>query len=1274
MKKILIIIGICAVFILGLSFIQALGCCFNPTNGQCSPNSEQDNCEALSGDFYNSATCSISQCNRGCCILGSGVEYLTSRTCEVISGQRGLEFNFQTISENDCYLISRAEEEGACLYGSYNPYDCVLSTREECHSGNFHAGLLCTAASLNTTCRKTTNTGLIEDKEEVYFKDSCGNLANIYNSILYSNSDYWTSIKTKSESCGAGNSNAESKTCGNCNYELGSIARKYESNFGGPVYGKYMCKDLNCVDSSGRFRANGASWCSLDNEIYDGAEGNFYVGTQWASRYGETDDGRKVPIPDVVQYVYSTSTGYKLKFNTYNMGDYWGGIPEGGWGIVYHPDGTNESIDVNSLVRLREAVSSTTGTTSTGSCSTSVTTSTGRIYTHANNAPWNAADCTSTCTSAGFSGGTVSNANEICTCSGGTSGASNTSCIQTCGGSHGEKMTWYTLSTTGRGEAITQYTDGWMPGSDDIVYATYQGLGMTGTLVGVSTSVLSYIKQPAIGSRYFRQYCQDGEVVIEPCGDYRMETCSSGECKVNNAADCISSDATTDDCDSDYCYIFKGGGTGLCGSTNNSYDTLSGLNFSKCLPKVPAGAMLSSSSSSSSSSSCSQADYTKSGTSIFKRSESEHRYYLYSNGLQNLALGPSQVGIFDISASSWWIDSGTSGQQTNTGWLCSPSNFLKSLGNAACLNDGPSRGEDYGCQYAACIRGGGSSIPIDPAISNILNTRCAATSDCSGDNLGDASCSLTSCGSNCNKAKVTCTIPSFSCDTYEPSISSNCEQCGANGLPCSEYKCSSLGSNCEYNEPQGADRGYCMSSSDNIPPVITLKKIDPASPIPPYTPAEFVITTNEDSRCKFNLNSAGGKYENMAYDFGNEGFAKEHSVILNLPGQVNGDEETATYPLMYGDLRTNLHHVIYVRCLDAAGNGEIMQPFTIPFDVMRTPDTLAPILSNFTPVSGSKIKFNTTSKFVTFNMNEPAQCKWDFYDKDFDLMNNSFQCDESITANALVRGYSCSGILTNVTLNGTVHQETREICSETSSGYSCRQETRTVAEQSGTKFYIRCKDQPWLEGRETQLYTRNKNDASIAYVLWPSDRLEITGAEPTGNVFLGSANTSITISVSTYGGAGFGRAICKWIMSNSSSFIGSPGFRNFFTTNSERHTQIVNPDVGDNFVQIKCTDTAENTVEKNISFNVAIDDSAPVIIRMYSNAGKLNIVTNEDSKCIVSMNRAEKCSFNRQNSTLMTGFEKIHTIAWKNDAYYYISCSDFFGNSNSGCTTELRTY
>ncbi|MBI2628597.1 hypothetical protein HYW74_00755 [Candidatus Pacearchaeota archaeon] len=263
------------------------GCCYDSNEGICAENTPREACKANNGVWSDSPTCQIAQCNLGCCVLGTQAAYVPLVRCKKLSALYGLQTDFRLgiPDELSCIALANAQDIGACIYESEFTSTCKFTTRGECQAGNlgsvsnstsvkFYKDYLCTAPELGANCQPTEKTTCADGKDGVYFLDSCGNAANLYDAskIFERNKgnkdvvEYWTKVKKPEESCGVGSSsgNADSKSCGNCDYLGGSICAK-SSRGEKPKYGDYICRDINCEGTSnGKDYKNGESWCVYD--------------------------------------------------------------------------------------------------------------------------------------------------------------------------------------------------------------------------------------------------------------------------------------------------------------------------------------------------------------------------------------------------------------------------------------------------------------------------------------------------------------------------------------------------------------------------------------------------------------------------------------------------------------------------------------------------------------------------------------------------------------------------------------------------------------------------------------------------------------------------------------------------------------------------------------------------------------------------------------------------------------------------------------------------
>ncbi len=256
-----------------------LGTCYDSSDGICMENTPQKVCNDDGGTWSSKEIDEVPQCQLGCCLLGSQASFVTLTRCKKLSSFYGLNTDFRrnVNSEMQCISLASQQDEGACVYSVDYIKTCKFTTRQECNSitsgngtmtGNvtFHKDFLCSNDDLETNCGPTEKTTCVDGKDEVYFVDSCGNIANIYDSSKIYDEDpaYWNEIVKKEDSCNSG-ANINSKTCGNCNYFEGSICKESENQK--PVYGNYICSSLNCESgetSDGKPHKHGESWCSTD--------------------------------------------------------------------------------------------------------------------------------------------------------------------------------------------------------------------------------------------------------------------------------------------------------------------------------------------------------------------------------------------------------------------------------------------------------------------------------------------------------------------------------------------------------------------------------------------------------------------------------------------------------------------------------------------------------------------------------------------------------------------------------------------------------------------------------------------------------------------------------------------------------------------------------------------------------------------------------------------------------------------------------------------------
>jgi hypothetical protein len=253
-----------------------LGTCIDGSEGICMPNTPESACTDEGGFWDERDWQEIPQCQLGCCLMGEQAAFVTQVRCEVLSSNYGLTTDYKNNIQDEltCLASASPSVRGACVYEENYAKKCLMTTKKECQDSSytdkkFHEGFLCSAPSLATICGPRGGTTCAGEKDEVYFLDTCGNLANIYDySLINDDNDYWTYIQGPSASC-TNTAAKKSATCGACDYYAGSTcdAKKVGESVS---YGDYICKDLDCSSytneaegfSGNSYPLHGEIWCA----------------------------------------------------------------------------------------------------------------------------------------------------------------------------------------------------------------------------------------------------------------------------------------------------------------------------------------------------------------------------------------------------------------------------------------------------------------------------------------------------------------------------------------------------------------------------------------------------------------------------------------------------------------------------------------------------------------------------------------------------------------------------------------------------------------------------------------------------------------------------------------------------------------------------------------------------------------------------------------------------------------------------------------------------
>jgi hypothetical protein len=321
-----------------------------------------------------------------------------------------------------------------------------------------------------------------------------------------------------------------------------------------------------------------------------------------------------------------------------------------------------------------------------------------------------------------------------------------------------------------------------------------------------------------------------------------------------------------------------------------------------------------------------------------------------------------------------------------------------------------------------------------------------------------------------------------------------------------------------------------------------------------------------------------------------------------------------------------------IRCEDRHGNKN-PKDYVIRTCLSPEQNIDKPHILDQDPVDGL-FKNNATSVDFSIYTHEPAECRWSLQDKDYLLMENSFDCENNPKTDLRTRA-----------------------------GGSFKCDSDTQIDSNNLTIYVRCKDQPWLEQDEK----RNTMDKSYVLKLTRSSPLKIDSVTLNNNRELrfGTIPAEIKVEVKTSGGGYNGKSRCSYLSGNF--------YTEFRDTYGKTHAQVFDKytDTSGRYsMSIICEDSIGNTASETSDFIITIDNSAPKVTRAFRDGTKLKVITNEKAACYYDY---KWCGFNIEGADLMSiGFSTSHTVEWKPGATYYIKCKDTWGHLDSGCSIIIK--
>ncbi len=482
----------------------------------------------------------------------------------------------------------------------------------------------------------------------------------------------------------------------------------------------------------------------------------------------------------------------------------------------------------------------------------------------------------------------------------------------------------------------------------------------------------------------------------------------------------------------------------------------------------------------------------------------------------------------------------------------------------------------------------------------------------------------------------------FNCFQWQPPGGGDkCNECNKLEVPCTEYRCESLGQSCQLiNKGSGNELCINKASNESFPLINPFQTVISTGYkyhnvnkdgfevvnstgngcLEPYTSVDIGIKVEPFARCRIGTDPEQS-YEEMTDTFGPKGnyVLPAHLTKLFFPSP---EAFKNIYNLSEEQIRQLGKNDLYVKCKTAGGKVNL-QPYKIKSCIRPGPDLTPPRVSVTFPLSGSFLAHNTTQKEVVIFVNEPSECKFSLADKEFNAMENQLTCETNPLA------YGLYGLPCNVTLPTS----------------------------NNNKFYFRCKDLSENRNVMAESYVFEfKNSASsllIDEIIPRNNEKIISSIEPVG----------VKLKIRTSGGAKSGESICRWegngIYGDYFSYSNSNGSK----VHEYQLTSLVQ---GEHEIKFICEDIAGNKAENSTRFEIKIDKFGPKITRIYYDNG-LKTITSEKSECRYSFAR----DFVFENATRMGSDGISHFAGWMGKTYY-LQCKDSLGNK--GERIKIKPY
>jgi hypothetical protein len=1279
-----------------------LGCCYGREEGICAFNSPKEKCQDDGGNWSASALCQIQECSLGCCVLGDQASITTSRECTLKSRDLGLARAFQPLdADGTCNSKTSLQKMGACTLPAADfsgENECRFVSKSQCQTfgGNFYQDYLCTAESLNSTCFPAKNTTCIQGDDKIYYLDTCGNKANIYDSNRFSDQEYWEKIILPEDSCTGARG---STNCGNCNYMSGSMCFQYrEDKDPKPTYGQNICRNLNCANG----RKHGESWCITEYDTSLPAispiGSRFFRGV---CLYGEI---KVEPCADFNQEICQEGQSGSITEAKCTTNQWRSCIAANDYDTYEDVKTACEGFS-DQCVMFSDLESG-----GSGECQQD---STGK-YACSLRCPekggYNSIDeCNDKCKGAQEVGCSGAGGNP----SGNSGGNSNGSGYSKFPGFFSEPktivdplngentITWNgAVGDIGKDMngripyCVPKYTPGMVFWTTDDSNSTNTGLSYGGSYIETKAlcsmgnfNCVTELKKEGTGNfaKYSKvNYVCYGDKNTPTFVEALNERCRTlGPCGlyVNIAGEPGKVDKTNSSFSQ--LYINENGDVGEW-KTPTGFDAsenyIAGLGEKAAITQAPGTlasltqavvlAIITGRAADYSGASKTQAE-TAADEAAAKAPADPMGWYAGLLGLLGVGgsmalakewgmLSPGAVEGTKVTAtagSNWGAVGGT------LAWAIIAAAAGYVVGQMTAKWFGFSSNAQAQA-YSESLALGGATWVVTYSIASNLGPNALGTGFMSYSNLiGFVIAALVAWYYYTTTVEKTeYYVTHYECKPWQPPLTGDCAVCNNDIRPCSEYRCRALGQNCHYFTGNG-EPGWCAQNDEIWSATISPWKealsdgykyngvaethfeITSASGglVPAGTGIQFGVKTSKQATCKVDT-AHTQSFDEMRYDMiiddtvGCEAGQCVNQGIYHkiaLSPHVTSDDSLTESASTLKLMQGDNEY--YIRCRNFAGQYNRAE-FVVKVMADDGPDLTPPIITSFRPTSGSYVKLGENSSSIMLWVNEPAECRYSQeYNSRFEQMNKTLACVTGGNS-AVLGNWPCYGTLSNLI-------------------------------PGENKVYFQCRDQPEL--LEEQSSSRNINRNSKEYSLNVcSMGLNITSIAPANSIISGRSPISVQLEANTVGCVAGGKATCYYKFNNGFDIP-------FVNTGGKYHTQnftsIIN---GTHNILVSCEDDAGNKDNRSTNITVFLDDTAPSVIKSYTLGKALIVQTDEDSTCRFITNSSVGCGFNfdSDNSTSMTGTGKYHSANFQHNTEYFVKCGDIYGNNNFDCGIVVKTY